>query len=322
MTSKDWSNHRRLLTRLTQRPRGTFRCLGRNCPPSPQCVSVSSVKIGATDRRGRVIARIYILDPSFAVYGTTDEQDKGLTVQFSDDNAKAEEQRAAFAKIDPLLTEIAALLTQWRGYQVERARLQMASAVRAALTQKDARPSLDILEKARLRVIKERELRGRSWSLAFSFVTAFTIAAFLIAIVRCKLAFDILNLRFAEAPSWAVILLAGMVGALFSSVIAVRRKSEASELNRLENFVDGGTRVFVGAVAAGILLLLVQTGIVPGIHIGTLSLGGGKSSDVPGLLLLGFVAGFSERLVPDLFGKKVWRDRKFPLDATPPSTLA
>jgi len=115
-------------------------------------------------------------------------------------------------------------------------------------------------------VIAERELRGRAWTLLFSFSTALAITLALVVTVRLQahlVFFDPWTKDFPSLPPWAVVVLAGMVGALFSSTIAVREKSLAANLNRLENFVDGASRVFVGAVAAVALFIFFKAGLIP-----------------------------------------------------------
>jgi len=264
---------------------------------------VDDIREGALDRRGLLIERVYAKEPLFAVYGTRE----GPQVQFAEDAKVSAVQREAYAAIDPLIVEIATLLSQWRGYTIRGAERRTAGAIRAALCGYP-KTAMTTLEEVKALVIAERELRGRAWTLLFSFSTALAITLALVVTVRLQahlVFFDLWTKDFPSLPPWAVVVLAGMVGALFSSTIAVREKSLAANLNRLENFVDGASRVFVGAVAAVALFIFFKAGLIPSVKVGEYELKAETIENNDKLLLtLGFLAGFLERLVPDLLKKK------------------
>jgi len=59
----------------------------------------------------------------------------------------------------------------------------------------------------------------------------------------------------------------------------------------------------IGVISAGVLLLLLNCGILPKLQIGEANLSG-PTATWQMVLVVGFLAGFLERLVPDLLEKK------------------
>ena len=235
-------------------------------PPRPVCRTVEDVREGTVDRRGLLIKEVYAKEPLYSVYGTS----KGPQVQFAEDAKVSAMQREAYSAIAPLVVEIATLQRQWRGFTIGAAELRTAGAIRAALSGYPT-AAMTTLKEVKAQVIAQRELRGRAWTLLFSFSTALVVTLVFVITVRwhAHLAFWALWTRdFPSLNPWTVVVFAGMVGALFSSTIAVREKSLAADLNRLENFVDGASRVFVGAVAAVALFIFFKAGLVPSVKVG------------------------------------------------------
>jgi hypothetical protein len=71
----------------------------------------------------------------------------------------------------------------------------------------------------------------------------------------------------------------------------------------LDNVTDGTLRLVIGVISAGVILLLFASGILPSLRIGDANFSGGKLTWQM-VLVVGFVGGFLERLVPDLLEKK------------------
>ncbi|MBV8337924.1 MAG: hypothetical protein JO358_21335 [Alphaproteobacteria bacterium] len=96
---------------------------------------------------------------------------------------------------------------------------------------------------------------------------------------------------------------AGLVGAAFSIALAVRGRTVALDTDLLDNLTDGTLRLLIGVISAGILLLLLASGILPNLTIGNANFSG-TSLNWQMVLVIGFVGGFLERLVPDLLDKR------------------
>jgi hypothetical protein len=96
---------------------------------------------------------------------------------------------------------------------------------------------------------------------------------------------------------------ADLVGAAFSIALAIRGRTVALDTDLLDNVTDGTLRLLIGVISAGVLLLLLACGILPSLKIGDANFSGaGLTWQM--VLIVGFVGGFLERLVPDLLEKK------------------
>jgi hypothetical protein len=72
-----------------------------------------------------------------------------------------------------------------------------------------------------------------------------------------------------------------------------------TNLHRRDNLADATLRILIGIVAAGVLILMLSTNLLPGFKIGDAGISGTEITWQT-VLVVGFVAGFLERLVPDL----------------------
>ena len=146
------------------------------------------------------------------------------------------------------------------------------------------------------------------------------VAAGAVVVVCCItsiLASSLTTMDYMFKAVWATAGF-GALGAFFSVALAIRDRSIGTDLQRGNNFIDSVTRILIGAISAAILYCLLRTELVQ------LTLGGktilsalARHTDKKGIvtctppsdvmeyfvILLTFIAGFSERLVGDLLNK-------------------
>src|SRR4029078_4198416 len=91
---------------------------------------------------------------------------------------------------------------------------------------------------------------------------------------------------------------AGLVGAAFSIALAIRNRTVALDTELVANVTDGTLRLLIGLIASGVLLLLLSCGILPTLKIGDANFSGGGGLTWQMVLIIGFIGGFLERLVP------------------------
>jgi len=72
-----------------------------------------------------------------------------------------------------------------------------------------------------------------------------------------------------------------------------------TNLHRRDNLADAALRILIGIVAAGVLVLMLSSNLVPSFTIGKAEISGPLIAWQT-VLVVGFIAGFLERLVPDL----------------------
>ena len=89
---------------------------------------------------------------------------------------------------------------------------------------------------------------------------------------------------------------------LLSIAIAIRGRTIVIDGNRQAKIIDAALRVLIGAISAAVLFLLLNSGGLVELHFGQAKIVG-PDATWQGTLLVGFAAGFVERLVPNLLEK-------------------
>lgn len=105
--------------------------------------------------------------------------------------------------------------------------------------------------------------------------------------------------EFATAIDLWRAAAAGAVGAFFSISLGIRSRTVLPDLLRTSNLMDALLRVTIGFIAGAVLMALLKARLV-NFHFGDASL---ADADALAVVIIGFVAGFSERMVPDLLEK-------------------
>jgi hypothetical protein len=257
---------------------------------------VGNVKIGASDLTGKLIEEVYIkVRPQYAVYRTADR----VVIQYADDETLATEQRRLMSTVNLVRAQISGLICDWarsryKAFKDKSAKYEsrVASALILCL-EGDGVAALASLNDTKEDIIAERTSWGR-----FEYLISASIFS-LIAIG----VFTVLQHKFFHFPQpsgniWLAAR-AGTIGAFFSIALGIRDRTVLTNLHRRDNLADGALRILIGIVAAGVLVLMLSSKLLPAFRIGDAGISGGDISWQT-VLVVGFVAGFLERLVPDL----------------------
>jgi hypothetical protein len=258
-------------------------------PDGQQPFRLRDIQVGNKDGRGLPITYIYAFQPDeYAIY-----QAGEVMVHFADDPGKAQAQRKSVLPISSARAEVNTL-AQGLACRAICDR-QLAYALQLALDG-DMDGAKGTVAAAKAFVLAKRSARGRFQYLKWSFGTAAVLIGLLFLVSRFY--------PFEEASSnlWLAGK-AGLVGAAFSIALAIRGRTVALDTDLLDNVTDGTLRLLIGVISAGVLLLLLASGLLPSLKIGEANFGG-SALTWQMVLVVGFVGGFLERLVPDLLEKK------------------
>jgi hypothetical protein len=100
-------------------------------------------------------------------------------------------------------------------------------------------------------------------------------------------------------PVWTAMS-GGTVGAFFSIAIGLKGRTVLINLQNRDNIADAILRILIGAIAGGLIVCLLGSNLVSNtVKTEQLQWGNARYSDKL-VFVLAFLAGFFERLVPDL----------------------
>jgi hypothetical protein len=268
-----------------------------------QAINVANFRIGDLDGCGRSIDDIYFKRSTYVIYCTHKDSEKQVLVQYADDPATADKQIAEVAEVIPLRNRLQFLLPEITNK--DRYYAQIAEAFRLGLEHK-----IDVAKQTLEGAIQEvqsiRASDGRNIYINQAGPYAGYAGAALILASALFHYFG--NVGFAKAWSPLAHLMmaasAGALGALLSIAISVRARTVATDGDTKSIRIDAWLRVLIGVISAGVLYLILGTGVLSQVKIGDMTFNAGAIAWQLALLL-GFAAGFLERLVPDLLEKKI-----------------
>jgi hypothetical protein len=265
--------------------------------------SIENIKLGAKDRSGYDITCIYALNPpEYAVYGT----EVRVSVQYADDKETARQQRAAMAACNPLRGQINGLIDGWRGdgrgsrgHRVIDYDRRVADALVMGL-EGGVASALDLLTEIRNDIVAER----RSLAQSDYLLTAVLAVAVLLVVNSAVRAFLIPE---GTNEAWSAALTGasgGTLGAFFSIAVGLRSRTVLVDIQKWDNRRDALLRILVGTIGGAILICMFLTKLVSALTITNTTF----TTDADGIgsltaLVVGFLAGFSERAVPDILSK-------------------
>ena len=265
---------------------------------------VDDVKIGERDLTECEILKIFTkVRPQYAVYRTRDR----VSVQFADDENVASQQRKDMSTLNLTRAQITGLIdgwsrSRWELFKAKAKKFEGRTATALVLSlEEDSGAALASLNDTKADIIAERSSWGR-----FEYLISASLLALLAIIVFTFVQRKIYPFTTPSGNIWLAAR-AGTVGAFFSIALAIRNRTVLTNLYRRDNFADATLRIVIGMIAAGVLILLLGSKLVPNFKIGDANISGADITWQT-VLVIGFVAGFLERLVPDLLEKGAARD--------------
>jgi len=254
--------------------------------------TIAEIVAGVQDSGGERIDCVYFKRKDYAIYrrGTPPQ----VVVAYSDDDVVADQQIAAISTLLPLRDHLVYLIDNLPPMSQESYRAQMADALRLGL-EKQVTTAQALLSEAVAGALAAQGRRGR---LVYLQWTGIAIAPALILIL----------IGGSYVPNQAGVHLllmsagAGAIGAVLSIAIGIRARTVAIEGDWKSNAMDAAVRIAIGMISAAVLFLLLNSGVVANVNAGGVPLTG---ADIGWqvALVVGFAAGFLERLVPDLLEK-------------------
>jgi hypothetical protein len=270
-------------------------------------MNVDDIKKGALDSMDAEILTVYAkVSKIYAIYRTHER----VVIRFADDPALCAKQQQAFVRLNPIKGEVNGLIDGWRASenhdkQAKAALFDRRVADALAVGFQGGTGAIDcaktILEATKRDLIEERTSWARFEYLLMAFGAASGLIVLLSALThyRYRIVYP-----FSEPviTLWAAAAV-GALGAFFSIAIAIRDRSVLTDLHSRDNAADAVLRVVIGAIAAALLVCMILSKLI-GVSIASHPIVVGPNN--PEWLLtviVAFLAGFSERLVPDLLQK-------------------
>lgn len=269
-------------------------------------MTVADIRIGATDSAGAIVETVFAhRSPLYAVYRTKDR----LLIHFADDPVEEEIQRKAIAYLGPLRGHINGLIDGWRtGHDLaDRAKAsaferRVADALIVAMEGQPETAKL-LLEDIKADAYDVRVSRARFLYLIAACLTLLITVIPILVVTSDWYARSVFPFGSYTSPLWLAAA-SGAFGAFFSIAIGIRNRTVLPDLRTGDNSADAVLRVVIGVIAATVLIFLLQSGVVgtPTFGNRTVELGA-KAPAIYSwtmVVVVAFVAGFLERLVPDL----------------------
>ncbi len=260
-------------------------------------MNVADLSLPGKDAMGVDITDLYARKPpAYGVYRTA----RGVMVHFADEDAAANAQRADLVRLNPLRGQINGLVEGWRSSpagnpqnaRAERYDRRVGDALIVAL-EGDADSALQLLADIKQDILNERTGAGRVEYLATALATGLVVLLFV------AIATKIGNYQGTSLALWRAAA-AGTAGGFFSIALAIRSRTVLPDLQRWSNVIDAVLRMLIGTISGVVLIGLILSGLV------TLTIGSARFGPELlwiNVLIAGFVAGFTERFVPDILEK-------------------
>lgn len=283
--------------------------------PCPACgqtfadtIPIGELQIGKIDRMQNTVLEIYWASSTFKVYRTA----RGVFAHFADCGRLERAQRAAFDALYAPMSSLRFLTSRMFRFRANASSFydhETAQAVVQALHGRiePAVATLNQLHDLALdRVANENRVRYLMACVATGLASG---AAGVLTLWLLSTDFTATQLGAGAGAFRPYVLAAimGGLGAVFSIAMSVRSLEMMPCQHSFMNYVIGALRVLTGFISGGMLVLLLTSNLLGDLGE-QLADGEGAAKPLAGSIdwakvaMLGLLAGFAERMVPDLMG--------------------
>ena len=291
-------------------PDGEVPTLADASSYTPMVFQLKDLEVGKPDPRGRIVRDILWAVNEFKIYKT----DRGISPFFSDNPDAARTQKLAYLELGagiaefnhlihtlkppliPFTDKAFPMIARSEGNLVHYER-ELARCIAEALLGKAevAKTSLLALQQ---RLAAQIANRGRVVHLLVNIVlvavAVFGALSFARSEYTSAFQFDVSEIGLA--------VMMGAIGALFSTTVRLQSMAVDPTITHYMHWVYASQRVLVGALGALIIYFGFKSGVISGLFAQNTETA--KAFDTHWLSFVGIIAGFSERLVPNLLDGK------------------
>jgi hypothetical protein len=261
-------------------------------------VRVADIKKDQLDHRDEKIEHVFYHRRNFAIYLSGDK----VMVHYADNEKTQKRQTAAVAELVFLRGRLQFLMSGI----IKRPNpyhCQIAEALRLCLDGRKAE-SKAMLQMLIDTIIEHRLQEGCDFYLKWTAAVVLTIIGALSAAAAGHV-----DQPDEIAAGLRCLMLAtgsGAIGAAMSTALALQARNGSAavkaHVDPKRNAIDGAARILIGVASAAALYLFLDSDFLSAIKIGDLAIK--PDIDWKKALMVGFMGGFLERLVPDLLEKK------------------
>lgn len=286
--------------------------------------TIADLVKGGTDCAGSEVLNVYSkVAGTYAIYRTPER----VVIHYADDPVLGAEQRKALAPLHPIRGQITGLVDGWRVDSrekvVARAAVfdrRVADALVVALQGYVPQAEM-LLNEIRDDVLEERTSIARVYYVLWG-----AGAAASLVLLACIATSGFFRGIYDFSPEGHILWLAtgaGALGALFSTMIALRRRTVLTDLQPRENLADAIARIAIGAMAGVLLVAFLESDFVSLSLSGEPLLPKGNAGDRwLRVAAAAFLGGFSERLIPELLEKSAAAASSNPLVSQSAASVA
>jgi hypothetical protein len=262
------------------------------------------------DAAGVKVEQIYVkVDGLYAIYRTNER----IVIQYADDQVQGADQRKSLSEvcitrgtIDSLLDELRDTEDPNRLKRARRYERRLVDALALGLQGQTNSASIE-MERLKQDLVEERRSGSRQAYLAASLAVGVGLILLIALFSSSLFNFGLPNDRRSVSASMWFSAAVGTVGAFCSTALAIRNREIEPSISVRDTMVDAGLRMLVGALSGALLYALIKVGAF-GLSVGNARIDGNAAFLSSGsgwllVLLVAFVAGFLERLVPNLLAK-------------------